>query len=343
VAISSVAKNIAKIQGSLFSGLMERARLQVQLALGSKLDKDIAALKDKYDGSDITGLESQVSVLSKQKEDLAAKVANLQQSTSRIGVIQEGYDELRDLADPGFPTDFDAILKNLNDNAGSAITRPGNYVGRNGHIGTQAEIVKLGPITTTINKSYQGSSYSIALDDGRTFQPDFSRNTLSGIAFSDLSVDSFDRTTGAIQFNDGTNTYNGTLTRSGGGVLSAWLYNNFAAQGDVDNAKADVASALKRTKKADDGFRNNLSIISGNVSNLDDGITKLNSDIQTTAKKDLDNLQAEEKALQTKFDLAMSSYSLTTKINTDFITSLFLAPDPGEKKDVFDVISSTIG
>jgi hypothetical protein len=39
----------------------------------------------------------------------------------------------------------------------------------------------------------------------------------------------------------------------------------------------------------------------------------------------------------------MSQLALTSMISTDFITSLFLAPDPFEKRDVFDAITSGIG
>ena len=338
--MTPLAKNLGRIQGNLFSGLLERARLQVQLALGTKLDKDIAALKDKYDGSDITDLESQVSAISDQKEDLATKAQNLTDSLNRSASIRESVDELRGLAEATFFDNFDDSIDVMNRNAGSAIMRPGNYVGNAGTVGSHAEVVKVGGITTTINKTFLGTGYYITLNDGTIMHPDFKAKTLSGIAFSDLTLDSLSGD--AIQFNDGVTTYTGTLTRSGTGILSAWMYNNFATQADIDNATGDTSAAMKKIDHTEQAFRGNLSFISTNVSNLDDDITALNDKVKSTAQSDLDALQAEEKALQTRFDLAMTSLSLTAKINTDFIQSIFMAPDPTAKQNVFDAISGSI-
>jgi hypothetical protein len=339
VKIPSLGKNLAKVQGGIYAGLMQRAQLQVQLALAIKLDKDIAKLRDKYDGKDIAELETKVDDLFARKEALIGISDAIKDSLDQFNEVRESLNQLHTLS--GSASSFDVEIDTLNKIAGRALLNPNNLIGDTGKSYSQFERVDTGTnTTTTVKRSFLGTNYFITLDDGTVMRPDLEGQTLASIPFADLDVVSLNGSD--IQFTDGTTTYDGTLTRTGGGIMSSWLYNDFATQTDIDNAKTDVRAAMRRVDLTEQAFRRSLLVIDDGVESYEEDIDDASEAVKTTAQENLDALQAEEKALQTKFDLTLSQLALTSKISTDFIASLFLAPDPFEKRDVFDIINDGV-
>jgi hypothetical protein len=292
VKIPSLGKNLAKVQGGIYAGLMQRAQLQVQLALATKLDKDIAALRDKYDGRDIAELETKVDDLFSRKEALVGISSAIKDSLDQFNEVRESLDQLHTLASSGLASSFDVETDTLNKIAGRAVLDPNNLIGDTGKSYSQSEIVDTGTNTmTTVKRSFLGTNYFITLDNGTVMRPDIEGQTLAGIPFADLDVVSLNGSD--IQFTDGTNTYDGTLTRTGGGVMSSWLYNDFAAQTDIDNAKADIRAAIRRVDQTEQAFRRNLLVIDDGVANYEADIDEASEAVKTKAQENLDALQAE--------------------------------------------------
>lgn len=339
--MSPVAKNIGRIHANIFAGLLERAQLQVKLALGQRLDKDLAALEDKYDGREASDLEQKVNKLSDRKEALALKVGVLKKNLKEFNDLRESLDDMRGHADSGFGPSFDAVIASLNIAAGSAVLYDDNLIGNPGTgVASQPDVVQMGPVTTTIEKTFLGTDYYITLADGTLMRPDHDAGTLEGIDFASLTLNSL--VGDVIQFSDGVTTYDGTLTRTGSGVLSAWLYNNFATQADIDQGKSDVNDAMQRIDATETAFRRNLALIEAGISSVGSEMTSATEAYKAQTLEDLDAKQAERKALTTRFDLTVNSLSLIASINIQYVLNLFAADDPNEKQSVFDVLTGPI-
>ena len=338
LTIPSLAENLAKIQGRLFAFNLERSQLQVKIALTDKLDKDLAKLDLKYDGAKTRALEQEINRLSSKKEELADKAASLQLNLDRLNDFRETLANLSIHARDGLAPSFDLELHNLNIDAGSAVIDADNFIGNPGTgVSAQPEVVSMGGLQTTIVKRFLGTDYAIELDAGGRMRPDFADRTLAGIDVDTLDVVFLSGDD--IQFTDGTDTYDGTLARSGSGIVQAWLYNDFATQADRDQARADVAAAVKRLDLAAAAFRQNIDLISAGVGRLDVDMQDLTKDFLKRSTEDLDAKQAERRALTTKVDLTLNDLSLTSAVSNAFIQNLFLAPKPNEKRSLFDIIS----
>lgn len=339
--IPNLAQNLAKIQGKLFAFNLERSQLQVKIALSDKLDKDIAKLDLKYDGAKTRALEQQINDLSAKKEELAAKAANIEKNLDELNDLRETLANLSIHARDGFAPSFDVELDNLNIDAGSAVVDKDNLIGNPGSgVTAQPEVVTMSVLETTIVKQFLGTDYSIALDGGGTLRPNFGDRTLGGVDVDTLDVVSL--VGDDIQFTDGVTTLDGTLKRSGSGILNAWLYNDFATQADRDQARADVAAAVKRLNRAEASFRQNIDLITSGVSRLDVDLQALAADFQKQTTEDLDAKQAERRALTAKVDFTLNNLSLTANVSNAFIQNMFLAPKPNEKRSLFDILSGKV-
>lgn len=342
--IYGLASKLSQAHLDFYAGYMERAQLTVKLALAIRKDQDLAEIEDKYDGSSNATIELEIEKVVAEKESVGLVMARLESALDELNDVREDLYELRDAADTSISVDFDQKIQNLNVQAGSAVLYPSNLIGNTGqgYWGKTTSIVDDGFASTIVQSSFMGTDYIITLDDDTILNPDHDDRTLNG---GDLGAASFDditnivRTDDDIQFEYNTVTYNGTISRGGSSVLSGWLYNNFSAQTDIDDAQADVDAAITNMAETEREFRINLSLVKAVSNRLQFQSSELLKEFNTTAEEELDAKQAERRAVTARYDLSLNTMALTASVNTAYLLNMFNTEPMGGKQTVFSILS----
>lgn len=337
--INSLAGKLSAAHGSLFASILERSQLTVKLALAERMESDLAKIDDKFDGSLEDKIEEKIDSLFAKKSKSADILKNVNNAIKKLNDVRLILFEMRVAADSVDTATFDTKMDSLNDEVGSSVIDSDNLIGNPGPNSTMKEttVVTLGVATTNVEAVFLGSDYAITLGDSSVIRPDFENKTLNGISFSNYSLTSL--AGDAIEFDDGVAAgQTGTLSRRGGSIMSAWMYNNFATQTDEDSAIADIDAAVLRIDEVERNLRLNRTLLEVGLSKTDLLLGNLADEFSKVSAEQLDAKQAERRAVTTKFDLAVNNLSLIALTNLTYVNGLFLMPDPMEKQDVFDII-----
>lgn len=333
---------LAQNQLRLYQANLERNQLNLRLGLAERLHKDRQVVAAKYDGSSLKPLEERINTLFTQKDTFAKSVSQVTRALGRLEDIRIELLNMRAAAKAGDTATFDEGLKNLRHEVGSAVIDKGNLVGDpGGNWSSKSEVVGAGGFDVTLKSHFLGSSYAIDLDTGSTLRPDLAKQTLSGsgttLNMADLTVVS--RTGTTVEFSDGTTTYTGTLRTGGGEVLNSWLYNDFAAQGDRDEAMAAIDAAMKRISKVEREYRVGEALLTAGRDKVITEMATATKEHQVALDKEVNEKDAALKALQARMDLTEKIFALSGTTSATFIEGLFnREPVGGEKKSVLDIV-----
>ncbi len=308
--------------------------------------REIDVVRDRYDGSSLRPMEQEIERLFKRKTDIADNVAAVSGSLDRIANVREPLAELRSLADEGSVAGFKSKFIYLNSQAGSRVLDADNLVGRmgNGRWREDTRLVGVGKMDVAVSARYIGNDWSITLDSGQLLTADHSADTLSGggvnLQMADLTL--IERDGDSVTFTDGTDTYTGTLRRGGGGVLSPWLYNNFATADDRQEAMDDVSAAMKRLGNVERDLRQAEALLTGGVNSLDSQMKDLSDRHQKLQTEELDARAAAIKAIQTRQEMSERAFAVSANTSLEYIERMFLTPMPGtEKPSLFGTLSNS--
>ncbi|OAN51359.1 hypothetical protein A6A05_10840 [Magnetospirillum moscoviense] len=325
--------------------MADRARLNIKLGSALRMEEEIRRINEKYDGSKESNIEQQVEKLSEKAINVSDYLSRAQTALKKIDDIRDELIYMRTNADAGGFEAFDHNFSTLNQYAGvryhqpdSLIANPTNGLGQ---WSDRVDQVDGGHGTViSVDRKFIGNDYSIELSDGRRLNPSIKSYAMEGddgtkLEFSKLSVTSLDSGTGAITFHydDGAAgvDYTGTLTRGGGTVLNAWLYNNFATQADKDRAATDISAAHLRISSAERTFLNDEAGLSAARTTMKAEVDELNKQFAAVAEENLDAKQAEIKAAKARFGFLNNSLALTQGNATALIQQLTMN-DWGVKK-----------
>lgn len=344
VDASAFLKSMSQNSLRLYQFTLERNQLILRAAMSERLEKERALVSVKYDGSSLRPLEEQLESLDGKKAELGNWVSSIDRVFNSLEDIRQHLLTMRDAANTGSADAFDLDLFYLNAAVGSAVTDPTNLMGNTGQgrWSSKSTVLGAGSLSATVESRFLGNDYVIDLSDGSTMRPDHKNRRLAGGGFdldmTQLTVIS--RTGDSVQFTDGTNTFDGTIRTGGGGVLSAWLYNNFATQADKDEATADIDAAMKRILASERNFRLDDAILGVASGNLDTEIETLNAEYQRLNDEEISEKEAEMKALMTRFEATERMFSITGNAGAAMLEGLFNRQTPGgEKKTVFGILS----
>ena len=341
--IDGLASKISAAHGSLFSFLLQRSQLIVKVALAERMDKDLAKIEDKYDGGKESKIEAKIDIAVEKKSKSARMLRNVNNAVKKLNAIRLVLFEMRVAADTVATTTFDTKMAALNDEVGSSVLDSESLIGNPGPNSTlkRTTVVTLNAVTTNIEAEFLGSDYAITRSDGSIIRPDFENKTLNGIAFGNYALTSL--AGDAIKYNDGVSAgQKGTLSRRGGSIMSAWMYNNFASATDRTNALADIDAAVLRIDGVERNLRLNRTLLNAGLGKSDLLLGNLTDEFSKVSTEQLDAKQAERRAITVRFDLAVNNLSLIALTNLTYINGLFLSPDPMEKQDIWDVISGPL-
>lgn len=328
-------------------GLQQMHRI-LQQRIAENMQREIEAIRDRYGGASLAPIENQINELYARKLAIADTVSQLEGSFTRITSVRNELAELRSLAQEGSVAGFNAKYIYLNSEAGSRVVNDDNIVGRlgNGRWTEETRIIDAGSIEVTVSTNYIGNGWAIDLDSGETLVPDHEEGTLSGggvsLDMADLTLVSRDGDD--VTFSDGTNTYTGTLRRGGGGVLSPWLYNDFATEADREEAMADISAAMSRLTTIERDYRYAESFLTASLNGVETRMDDLNDKYERLQEEELDERSAAIKAVQTRYSMMEKSFALTANTSLALIENTLLAPEVGPQEDsFFDTISGAVG
>ncbi len=337
--INGLAGKLSAAHGSIFSSILERSQLIVKLALAERMDKDLAAIVDKYDGSKEDKIEAKIDALFAKKSKSGNMLKNVNNAIKKLNDVRLVLFEMRVAADTVDTSTFDTKMDSLNDLVGSSVLDPDSLIGNPGPNSTlkRTTVVTLGATSTNVEAEFLGSDYAITRGDGSIIRPDFENKTLNGIAFANYTLTSL--AGDAIVYDDGvTAGQTGTLSRRGGDILSAWMYNNFATAADETSAIADIDAAVLRIGVIESNLRLNRTLLNAGIGKTDLLLGNLADEFSKVSTEQLDAKQAERRAVTVRFDLAVNNLALIALTNLTYVNGLFLSPDPMEKQDIWDVI-----
>jgi hypothetical protein len=344
--IDGLASKISAAHGSLFSFLLQRSQLIVKVALAERMDKDLAKIEDKYDGGKESKIEAKIDIAVEKKSKSARMLRNVNNAVKKLNAIRLVLFEMRVAADTVATTTFDTKMAALNDKVGSSVLDPESLIGDPGPNATlkRTTVVTLNAATTNVEAEFLGSDYAITRNDGSIIRPDFENKTLNGIAFANYTLTSLagPASPDAIEYLDGAGSEVGTLSRRGGSIMSAWMYNDFATADDRASALADIDAAILRIDGVERNLRLNRTLLNAGIGRSDLLLDNLTDEFSKISSEQLDAKQAERRAVTVRFDLAVNNLSLIAQTNLTYINGLFLSPDPMEKQDIWDVISGPL-
>ncbi len=145
---------------------------------------------------------------------------------------------------------------------------------------------------------------------------------------TDLTLNSYDASTGAIDFDtSGATNVTGTVTSGGLGLLDAWIYSDFDNQASIDQAKDDLDEAESLILLTQADFLNaqatlesRASVFASQIAGLDKQIAEEIEDLQSEA-------QAELLATQLEFEIASFDFALLASRGNTLIMSIMLSQD----------------
>lgn len=340
--ITGLAARLSRVQAKLFAPTLERSQLQVKIALAERMDRELRALDEKYQSRTGADLEASINKMADRKSAVAETLGNITNALAKFTTIKTKLFEMRAEATAGNTATFDVAVQSLNYTVGGAVLYPNNLVGNTGQgsWGEKIEVVADGGLSTSVARKFLGTDYVIDMADGTRFAPDFENQVLrrggTQIAFTSLNLQSIVGDT--ITFDDGTTTYSGTLRRGGGEVMSAWQYNDFAAQADKDAAVADINTAIRRMDEVERSYKANQATLNAIINRYSLRMEDDTKAYKAATEGALAAKHAERKAIRAKFDLTVNNLSLTANVNATYIQNIFLAEDPNKKQGLFDVI-----
>src|SRR5690606_11164336 len=133
-------------------------------------------------------------------------------------------------------------------------------------------------------------------------------------AVTAITLDSFDRSTGAVTFTlSDASQISGTVTRGGLGLLDAFLYANFDTGVDADaveNARDDLDNAEALLLATEAQFKDDLATLQSRASVFDSQIAGISTEVADLVQNlrsghEADVLSAQFSSLVAQFDFVL--------------------------------------
>lgn len=228
-------------QYSVFKSSLERSTLIFKMAQAQRMEKELAALNQKYDGKKATRIEDEINKIANQKYDVSKYLSSVETGIKRIDDIRNQLLMAKDALSKGSNEAFDLAVSTINtwvgrqrDNADSVIANNGN--GRGGWA-KDVNLVEAAGQSVELTHQFMGSDYVIVQNDGSVLRPDKTGVKLTGVPGGDVEYKNLSMSRGA------------SLTDS----------NGVATQGFLKVSAADGSATLV------DGSGNPLTDGSGNA------------------------------------------------------------------------------
>lgn len=422
---------------TIFKASLDNSANMFKLAMAKRMQTELAALNDKYDGQKAAGLEDQINSIAEQKYDVSDYLSNVETGLKRIDDVRTELLMAKDAIGRGSNSAFDLAINSINlwigrqsDNPNSLIANNGN--GR-GNWSESVSIVSGAGMSVTLSHEFMGSDFAILLPDGRSLRPNkdgdaLGSNGIADIPMSDLTMsrgalltdasgnvtqgtfkvtestdaDGKVTKTGTMTDADGntitgtvatvagktvltdadgktytqsysdqvtvtavtrdadgnvvvdgdgnpvTTSYSGTLKTGGLGVLNSSAYGSFKDEDNPDAAtarqaaSADIDTAIRRLAQMERDLNSYQAGLSGIVNGLDGKASTLADEYNKVANEELDAKQAEQRAIETRYQVATNAMVLSNETTSTMVYQMFYNQPSTEQPSLTDVLLSAV-
>ncbi|MCC6468558.1 MAG: hypothetical protein IT563_09565 [Alphaproteobacteria bacterium] len=345
---SNAASELFKLSSEVYVSNIQESLRVAQNALAARANK--ALKKDAVDFSDprIARPQAERDKLAAQKAQFIDEATLMSKVVTNLGKIDLALTDIKtalltlnSASTPQERADAAALLDQkilaINGYANNAGDYGKNPIGKpkNASFETSDVIAASSAGSLFVEGKFEGSDFAITDAGGKTWHVDRGTSELvqydsfpdqptgTRYATSDVTVASYDDSTGAITLNTPGGQVAGTVQRYGVGMLDSFLYNGLQSDADVARALADldVAQARFGIDKATFGgaevtLTSQLNQLNGKIADLDKRINSVTSEMITERT-------AADKALKTKVQIQQQMLSLTVSSQGAIIDLFF--------------------
>lgn len=348
--MSDIVKALKQANYNVFQGLADRGLLQIKLATAQRMEKQLAALNQKYDGSKAAAIEDDINRLSERKFEVSTYMDRVESGLKRVNDVREKLIEMQTAIDNGSGDAFDLAITTLNSLLGRTGTNSTSLLA-NPTFGTgtwteKTAVVAGGGFSAEVTTHFLGSDYTIRLDDGSGFMRFNDKNgALGSIPKGKIEVVSHDTATGAITVKntETDETFSGTMLRGGLGMMNSWGYEGLSTPDGKAAAQEDLKAAIRVVAEAEKDWLKDLTQLTVIEKKVGGQLSELTDQYQRVSTEELNAKQAERRAIQTRFDIFNNSLALTQGNSTNLINQLFMTPRTYEKPSMTDLLMGAAG
>ncbi|MGE5514863.1 MAG: hypothetical protein ACM31D_03485 [Bacteroidota bacterium] len=168
---------------SLFQSTLERTQLIVKQSMAKRMEADVAALNDKYDGKKAAALEDQINGIADQKFDVSNYLTNVQTGLKRMDALRTELLSAKDAIAKGSVDAFNLHINTINTWIGKQSDDPDSLIANNtdgkGNWRKDVAVVSGGGQSVNLEHQFMGTDYAIVLDDGNVLRPNAKTSLLS--------------------------------------------------------------------------------------------------------------------------------------------------------------------
>lgn len=228
-------------QYSIFQSTLERSQLIVKQAQAKRMEADVAALNEKYDGKEAAGIEDEINKIYDQKTGISNYLSNVELGLQRMDDVRTQLLMAKDAIATGSGPAFDLAVNSINQWIGRQSSDPDSLIANNGNnSGSWSKDVTVlsgAGMTVSVSHQFMGSDYALVFEDGSVSRPEkgvaaFSGGLLSGVKMADVTLSAADDGTYSLVNPNTGETETVEIRRGGLGVLNAWGYGNLEKPDD---------------------------------------------------------------------------------------------------------------
>lgn len=343
---SSFTQALLEVQIGRFRNQTERTFLIIRASLADRQVSEELKINAKYDGKKAASVEAQIQHLSDLKTAASAKQTGLRLALNKLADIREQLSIMRDAAAAGNAAAFDLAQAVIDDKVGYSAADGNNPIGHvsAGTSGARLVSVDIGNLGAVYYDTQSlGSRYRLDIAGSTVGDPDLQLQSIkingADVAFSGLNFVS--RVGNDITFDDGTTTYTATYSPGGLGVGSAFIYNRFATAPEQTQAVADIDAAMAAIKRVEQSLGVAEAQVIGGVKSFQSKLSELGKAYKVAYDDQNSAQQAELRAAQARFDLAIAQIGLLGKTQLAQ-AELLLKPTPAWDTNVTQILQTRL-
>lgn len=315
-----------------------------------------------FDRPDYYRATQEIARLTNFKEKVNDSVSAVSKARSAIEWVEKYLDEMR--------TDLTLLIGSTSDTdrAATAASFNENIKNINGQVNGANQATKIGNLNligntkgpnwdtddiytptsenggfVQIEGAYVGIDYEITDGSGFKWRLDNADNTYyqhssdstnektgSSIALTDLTLDSYDSTTGAIVYS-GTTGLSGTVTKAGLGLMNSEFYSSFADDTSVQEAITAIDKAKTVLSQQSASITADASLLEGRINLVTKKISLLKEEQRDIRTEELTESSAITEAANLKLRLAINNINSLSQVSNGLLEnmlSLSSGPEP---------------
>lgn len=200
-------------QFSVFKSSLERSRLVVKMAQAKRMEADLAALNEKYDGKKAAGIEDQINGIANRKFDVSNYLTNVETGLKRVDDIRTQLLMAKDAISKGSNDAFNLAINTVNLWVGRQADDPDSLIANNnngrGAWRQDITVVDDGSASVEMAHQFMGTDYTILLNDGSVLRPNKDGTQLTGIGNGGVPFANLAMTRGANLTDANGNSFSG--------------------------------------------------------------------------------------------------------------------------------------